>query len=491
MPAQMIAFDVGNSGGRVHVGSFAEGRIHLEEIHRFHNGPSRLGERWYWDILAILKEIQTGLLKALKECNAKPVTLGMDTWGVDYGYLDSHGEIMSIIRHHRDPRTNGIYEKIFEKINKPDLYKHTGSMFLQINTLLHVYADHLQNPWLHENASSFLMIPDLINYLLTGERLNETTIASTTQFFNPTEKRWSFPVLESLDIPTDMFREIVKPGTVIGPLQPSVLNSDYQSSNISVIAVGSHDTASAIAATPLPKDRPSVFISSGTWSLLGIELPVPDLSEDSLALNFTNECGVGDKIIYHKILGGLWLIQECRRCWEQEGRSLSYARIHEAASRTEPLRHLFDADEIAYMNPENLPRAIINYRKNRNLPAPETMEEIARSIYDSLALNFRFTIDGIERIIGKKVESVHIVGGGAQVDLLCRSTANATGKTVFAGPVEATAAGNMLMQLDALGEIAGLDEARDVVGNSFQTKVYEPMEQHAWEEAYGIFKTFK
>jgi len=488
---QILAFDLGSSGGRAQWGQFDGKKLAIEEIHRFPNVPVRLGERWYWDVLRIFEEMQYGLRKAANRANGNDFTLGIDTWGVDYGLLDASGELMSHISHYRDARTDGLYEKIFRKIAKVDIYKLTGIMFIQFNTLVQLYADLRNRPWLLENACDLLFVPDLFNYLLTGERFSEMTIASTSQFFNPASKTWANSVFKVLELPTRLLQPIIRPGMKMGHLKPALqLNAGFKGA-VDVIAVGSHDTASAWAATPIEKGVPGALISLGTWSLLGTELDEPNFSDASLAYNFTNECGVAGTVVYHKILGGLWLIQECRRCWREAGQSLTYEEIHQAAASAAPLRFLFDPDDQKFLNPDRMPETITAYFSDLKLPAPEGVPQIARCIYESLALNYRYTIDLMEQITQRPIEVIHIVGGGSQARLLCQFTANAADKKVIAGPVEATTVGNMLMQLQARGAIQGLSQGRQMVRHSFALKNFEPEDRTAWEDAYGRFINLK
>ncbi|UCF93172.1 MAG: rhamnulokinase [Desulfobacterales bacterium] len=484
----MLAFDLGNSGGRAQWGQFDGQKLQFEEIHKFRNGPVRIGERWYWDILRIFEEMQNGLRQATVRAGVRSFSAGVDTWGVDYGLLDATGELMAPIHHHRDPRTDDLYPEIFAKVAKQDIYQLTGIMFIQFNTLVQLFADLRTRPWLLENSRALLFIPDLFNYFLSGVRFSEITIASTSQFFDPSRKTWALPIFQSLGLPTRLLQPIVRPGTAIGPLLPALKRNMGLEADISIIAVGSHDTASAWAATPLARDRPSALISVGTWSLLGMELDRPNLSEAARAWNFTNECGVNETIVFHKIIGGLWLIQECRRCWQQAGQPLRYEQIHQAAARAQPLKFLFDPDDKRFLNPAHMPEAIRRYFKDKRLPAPEGVAPIARSIYESLALNYRLAVAGMEQITGRPIEVIHIVGGGAQAKLLCQFTADATGKHVIAGPVEATTVGNMLSQLQARGELKDLSEGREIVRRSFALQAYAPHDTAAWDEAFGRFR---
>lgn len=488
---KILAFDIGSSGGRAQWGSFDGEALQIEEIHRFSNGPVRIGRFWYWDIFRIFEQIQDGLRQAVARAGQTPFTVGIDTWGVDYGLFDAAGELMSGIRHYRDPRTDRLYEEIFKKIDRERIYDLTGNMFIQFNTLVQLYADRCRRPWILEKAEDLLFVPDIFNYFLTGECLSEITIASTSQFFNPSRQKWAVTLFESLGLPVRILQPFIQPGKKISLLRSSLKGSLGLTSNISVVAVGSHDTASAWAAAPMETRGKSAVISLGTWSLLGMELDRPVINDASRRFNFTNECGVENTIVYHKILGGLWMIQECRRCWKESGQLLGYEEIDRAAASAKAFEFILDPDDQAFLNPDRMPMAIGQYFRQQKLSAPESVGQIARSIYESLALNYRHTLKEMEKITGRQIEVVHIVGGGSQSRLLCQLTADATGKRVVAGPVEATTIGNMLLQLKSRGHIRDLNQGREVVRRSFSLQNYEPTNRVECEAAMGRFKRLK
>ncbi|WP_286979052.1 MULTISPECIES: rhamnulokinase [Aminobacterium] len=482
----LLAFDLGSSTGRALWGTYKDGQLSFEVIHSFPNGPIRLNGSWYWDILRIYDEMLVALRNAGQLAQGAPFTVGIDTWGVDCAFVDKTGQLMAPVHHYRDPRTEGLYSEIFQNVAREEIYSRTGIMFIQFNSLVQLFAEKKSRPWLLNQAEKLLFPPDLFTYFLTGQYFNEITIASTSQFLDPATRSWDRGLLECLEIPHHFLCPLISPGTIIGPLSPYVQAETGLGNEVTVVAVGGHDTASALSAAPTETSA-SAVISAGTWSLLGRELDSPERSSHSLNANFTNECSVGNKIFYHKILCGLWLIQECRRIWEEEGKELSYSEIHEAAEMAEPLQHIFYPDDPRFMNPLNMPDEIRGFFLDRGEDAPEGVAEMARSIYESLALNHAYVLQGIEKTLGTAIDVVHIVGGGSQAELLCQFTANASGKTVVAGPIEATALGNMLAQLKAQGLISGLEEGRRIVRNSLNLKVYKPRNMSFWVEALNVF----
>ncbi len=470
----LLACDLGASNGRTILAKFDGKKLELEVTHKFSNGGECVNGNLYWNILGLYSEIKTGLKKAVKISDSSIVSMGIDSWGVDYGLLDADGNLISVPYHYRDSRTNNIEEEVFVKISKERVYQETGIQFMRLNTIYQLYADIKQRPWVLDNAKSLLFIPDLLNYFLTGKQFNELTIASTSQLFNPVNNQWSTEIFNSLSLPLNIMQEIIHPGNKVGNLLEDIKKECAMSNDISVIAVGSHDTASAVAATPLLDDK-SIYISSGTWSLLGIELDNPIINQKSLKENFTNELGVENKVRFLKNITGLWLIQECKRIWNRDGKDLSYSDISRAASEAEAFKYRLDPDDPLFLAPDNMPETIKKYCHKTDQAVPETVGEIARGIYESLAFSYKSVIDGLEQLVNKKIETINMVGGGIQAEILCQYTANITGCTVLTGPIEATAIGNILTQLIALGEIDNLEEGREIVRNSIELKEYKPI----------------
>ena len=489
-PAKLIVFDLGNASGRVHLGALEGGRLRAEEIHRFDNGPSRLGRRWHWDVLRLHAEVIEGLRRAAEHVGTSPVTIGVDAWGVDYAFLDAGGGLMAPMRHMRDPRTEGIYDAIHRTLSREELYRRTGAMTIPINTLAQLFAERRDQPWLQDNAATLLFTADLANFFLTGRRVSDVTIASTSQILDPARRAWRPDVLEDLGLPSRFLPTLVEPGVGLGPLMPEVQEATGLGDEARVVVVAGHDTAAAVAATPFSPGRRAAFLSSGTWSLLGREIAAPDLSPAALAGNFTNECGVGGTIVFHRILTGLWLVQECRRLWSKTAR-LDYADLDRAAASAPPLAFVFDPDDPRFVNPADMPAAIASWFADRGLAAPDSVGAITRAIYDSIALNHRETIDALALPGQGAIEAINLVGGGVRAPLLAQATADASGVPVIAGPEEATVAGNMLCQLIAAGAIGGLEEGRAIVRRSSELTTYQPRERAAYERAAAAFRTLK
>lgn len=468
----LLAFDLGASNGRAIIGQYDGTKIELLEVHKFPNGAENINGHLYWNIFDLYAQIKTGLMKANQAVD-RIDSLGIDTWGVDYGLLDENDNLMGNPYHYRDKRTDGLLDEIFTKVSADEIYANTGIQFMQINTLIQLYAERKYRPWMLENAKSLLFIPDLLNFFLTGKKYNEYTIASTSQMCNPQTFAWAEPLFAKLNLPLDIMQDIIFPGEVIGTITENIKQQTGVNYDIPVIAVGSHDTASAVAATPLTDSENSIYISSGTWSLLGMELPEPVINELSQKENFTNEGGVNKTVRFLKNISGLWLIQECRRIWNRDGMDLSWSDISQAAEKA-PLKAIIDPDDPRFLSPENMPEAIAAYCRETNQDVPETYGEMARTVYESLAVSYKMTIERLEQMIGRKIETIHMVGGGIQAEILCQFTANITGRKVITGPIEATAMGNILAQLMAKGEIKNLEEGRELIRNSVELKTYLP-----------------
>jgi len=416
-------------------------------------------------------------------------SIGLDTWGVDFGLLDEKDRLISNPYHYRDDRTNGMLETVFEKVPRNEVYAQTGIQIMLINSLYRLYAMmQAQDPAI-SIAKTFLNMPDLFNFFLTGVKASEFTISTTTQCYNPVKRGWALELLSTLGIPDHIFGEIVQPGTMLGKLRTS-LGNELGLQDTSVIASAGHDTASAIAAVPV-STTDYIYLSSGTWSLMGVELDEPIITAESLAADMTNEGGVRNKIRFLKNITGLWLAQECRRKWAQQGTKLNYTELIDLAATASAFGPLLVPTANTFMAPEDMPAAIQNYCRETGQAVPESKGAILRCALESLAMEYRWVAEQIEHLTGKYFPVIHIIGGGTQNKLLNQFTANATGRTVIAGPVEATAIGNIIVQAIAMGEISSLAEGREIVQNSFGVETYEPVDRAAWEEAYARYLEIK
>ena len=479
-----LAVDLGAESGRVISGSFADNRLQLKEIHRFQTGGVRLGEHLHWDFLNLWREIKRGLHLA----GTSVRSIGLDTWGVDFGLLDAQDTLIGNPHHYRDQRTDVMMEAVFDVLPREEVYGKTGIQFMQLNSLYQLFAMAKGNSSALSCAESLLNMPDLFNFFLTGQKANEFTISSTTQCYNPIKKNWDFEMLTQLGIPTKIFGEIVAPGTLLGELLPSVAQEIGYST--SVISSAGHDTACAIAAVPAAGDD-YIYLSSGTWSLMGVLLDQPIINAESMAAEMTNEGGVDGKIRFLKNIVGLWLVQECRRLWKREGQEYSYGDLTKMAEKASPFVSLIVPGDSRFLAPKNMQEEIQAYCRESNQPVPESKGAIIRTVLESLALEYRSVAEQIERLTGRRYPIIHIIGGGTQNKLLNQFAANATGRTVVAGPVEATAIGNILIQAITMGEISSLAEGRAILKNSFDVESYTPKEKSSWDEAYYRYKKLK
>lgn len=488
-----LALDLGASGGRAIIGRFDGDRLTLEEVHRFANGPVALptayGASLYWDAARLYSEIKEGLAKAVVACaNAADhglVSAGVDTWGVDFALLDRAGVLLGNPYHYRDGRTDGMLEEAFRRVSREEIFAATGIQFMQINSLYQLLAMVLRDDPTLQAAETLLFIPDLLNYWLTGRKVSERSIASTSQCLDPFTGEWARSLIDRMGIPAAIFPEIVSPGTVLGELLPHIA-SEAGARGLTVVAPGCHDTASAVAAVPARSDD-YAYLSSGTWSLMGIESSRPVVNDQSLAFNVTNEGGVCDTIRLLKNITGLWVIQECRRAWIQESGPLSWDQIVDMAARAPAFTAFIDVDAREFATPGNMPARICAYCKATGQLVPQDRGTLARVVFESLALKYRRTLEMLDQLAGRRHAVLHIVGGGTQNRLLSQFAANATGRPVVAGPIEATAAGNALMQMLATGAISSLAEGRAIIRRSFETEEFEPQDDDAWDEAYARF----
>jgi rhamnulokinase len=453
-----LAFDFGAESGRAMLGTLSGGRLTMEEIHRFPNTPVRVMGALYWDTLRLWHEIQHGIAIAVRERRIALDGIGIDTWGVDYGLLGADGLLLENPRQYRDPRTNGIMDKLFCVVPRDQVFGYTGIQFMQFNTLFQLYAAKTAGAPALGVAKTLLNMPDLFNYWLTGVARGEVTIASTTQYFNPAKMTWATQLLDRLGIPTGVLPPLVQPGTLLGRM--------LDAPHAPVYATAGHDTAAAVAAVPSEGGENWCYISSGTWSLMGLELDAPIINAQSLAANYTNEVGAGGKIRFLKNIAGLWLLQECRRSWAQEGAEYSYEQLTRMAAEARPFEGRIDPD--AFLEPGDMPAKIAAHCRDNGCEPPRTHGEFARAILQALAQRYLEVLENLEALSGRKIEVIHIVGGGSRNMLLNRLVAECTGRRVVAGPSEATAIGNILVQAMGAGELKGLDEARTVVRSSFE-----------------------
>ncbi|MGN1446030.1 MAG: rhamnulokinase [Eubacteriales bacterium] len=482
---KMLAIDLGASSGRGIVGSFDGKKITLRENHRFSNDPVFVNGRFTWDILRIFFEIKNSITKTVIEGDDVS-SVGIDTWGVDYGLLDKNGRLMANPTHYRDTRTVGITDYVKQFVSPEEIYRVTGIQAIDFNTLNQLAAEGRDDPDMLARAEKLLFIPDLLNYFLTGKMATEYTIASTGMLLDAGRRDFAFDLTDKLGIRRSLFAPIVQPGTDLGTLLPQI-NEEVGKNRIHVYTVASHDTASAVIAVPAKQDD-FIYISSGTWSLMGQELSQPLINEATCTANFTNEGGALGTIRFLKNIMGLWIIQESRRQWKREGKEYSFAQMEAWAKEATPFQSLINPDDASFNTPGNMPEKIRAFCKKTGQHVPESVGEVVRCIYESLALKYRYTVEGIQSLRGKKATAINVVGGGTKDKFLSQMTADACGLPVCAGPEEATAIGNLMMQIMAAGEIHTLAEARQIVADSFELKYYQPTaDRAAWDEAYGAF----
>ena len=473
-----LAVDLGAGSGRVLAGEFKDRRIELHELNRFENKPVELPDGWHWNITALYQNILDGLKAAAKKYGNQPVSVGIDTWGVDYGLLDADGRLLATPYQYRDSRTDGMMDAASQLVSRRDIYEATGIQFMFFNTIYQLLAEVEQRNPVIGIAEDMLFIPDLLGYWLTGQKTQERSIVSTSQLYNPITQDWDHSLIEKLGLPKQLFKQISDPGDTLGELRPSV-QTQTGLNRLRVITVGGHDTASAVAAVPSQK-MTTAYLSSGTWSLMGLELTEPVISEKSFSDAFTNEIGVNGTVRFLKNICGLWLIQESRRYWLDRGNDYNYAEMAGLAAEAVPFRSLIDPDEARFAEAGRMPEKIQDYCRETNQPVPETPGEIIRCIYESLALRYSEVWAKLQGYTNDAPDALHIVGGGCQDRLLNQFTANALGVKVKAGPVEATGLGNILAQMMADGEIQTLAEGRAIVADAFPVETYEPKDTEAW-----------
>ncbi len=479
-----LAFDLGAESGRAVLGVLDGGRLTVRELHRFPNGVLTVRGRCCWNLFRLFEQIKEGLRIAARPSGGPPQSLGIDTWGVDFVLLDERGEMLGLPIAYRDSRTAGAMDSFFRKLPRERVYERTGIQLMPINTLFQLEALVRDRSPLLPAARDLLFIPSLFHYWLAGVKSAEFTFATTSQLFNPHTGDWDDEILAALDLPRRLLPPIVAPGTRLGDLDASVA-AETGAGPIPLIAVATHDTGSAVAAAPGEGDD-WAYLSSGTWSLLGVESPRPLIDAATRAANITNEGGVGGTFRVLKNIAGLWLVQQCRRAWSRD-REVDYDELTAAANGAPPLRSLLDPDDPSFANPPDMPAAIRDFCRRTRQPVPDTHGEVVRCALESLALKYRFVLAQLERAAGRSVERLHVIGGGARNQLLNQLAANATGRLVLAGPIEATAVGNLLVQAMALGRLSSLAELRAIVRRSFPPEVYPPHPSPAWDDAWERF----
>lgn len=480
---KILAFDFGASSGRAIIGHFDGKKIEMEEIHRFLNEPVEINGALYWDILRLYHELKQGIVKADQAGGVD--SMGIDTWGVDFGLIGKDGQLLANPFHYRCAHTENAVELLEEKMPQDDLFAETGIAFQKFNTLCQLAVMKKNENIALEHADCALFIPDLFVYFLTGKKICEFSIASTSQLILPGKNEFSKKVFDTYGL-KNLFPAIVSPGTVVGSVTKEVSDELDLKHELKVIASLGHDTASAYLAVPKEGEN-SAFLSSGTWSLLGMELDKPILTKEARLAGYTNEGGLNNSIRFLKNIMGLWIIQECKRTWDKEGKKMSFAEIAEGAAKVEPCRFLINPDADEFYSPHDMPEKIVNYCKRTGGEVPANEFEIARCVYDSLALAYKHNILALEKITGRKIDVLHIVGGGSNNIMLNEATADALGTRVTAGPGEGTALGNILCQLIALGKVRDAEEARQIVRNSTQIKEYHPKNTQIYAEAYERF----
>ncbi|MBN2303790.1 MAG: rhamnulokinase [Anaerolineae bacterium] len=468
----VIAVDLGAESGRVMCVGFDGVAWQLEEKHRFPNIPVQAGGTLYWDALRLWHEIHT----TIDGIASGASSVGVDTWGVDFALLDRDGNLIANPVHYRDSRTDGMMDWVFERVPRRTIFERTGIQFMQLNTLYQLAALVKTNHPALETAQTLLTIPDLFHYWMTGEKSCEFTHVTTTQCYNPHSGDWDRETLDTIGFPTGILAPIRQAGTRLG---------DYN--GLPVILPAAHDTGSAVAAVPAQTPN-FAYLSSGTWSLLGLEVTDAVINDQSYAANVTNEGGYGDTFRLLKNIVGLWLAQQCQRTWQQEGREYNYGELAALAEQAEPFRCLVDPDDPRFLPPGDMPARIREFCQDSGQPAPETVGQFMRAIYESLALKYRYVLDQLIGLTGQQVDCLHVIGGGARSSLLCQMTADAVGRVVVAGPYEATALGNALIQMIALGEIDSVAQARATISRLPEITRYEPQESAPWEDAYGRFR---
>uniref|UniRef100_A0A7C6AG19 Rhamnulokinase n=1 Tax=candidate division WOR-3 bacterium TaxID=2052148 RepID=A0A7C6AG19_UNCW3 len=475
-----LAFDLGAESGRAILGRIKKGKLTIKEIHRFSNKTIRLSDGLHWDIEHLLREIKNGLKFAFAESSGLK-SIGIDTWGVDFGLFDENEKLLAPPFSYRDPGTRGLVDKFSKLMKKEELYKRTGIQLLEINTIYRLYAMILSENEILKRAHSLLLLPDIFNLFFTGIKASEFTFATTTQLFNPVERDWDSEVLKCLNIKRGLFQKIAYPGMVLGKLK-----KDFGQSDIDVVLVASHDTASAVAAVPA-NQKDFIYISSGTWSLMGIESDRPIINQKSFEYNFTNEGGIGQTFRFLKNILGLGILHSCKKEWEGK-QYLDYNTLINLARNEAPFLSIINPFDIRFLSPRSMTEEIKKFCIETGQQSPQTIGQFVRCILESLSLAYRHTLEQIKEITDRDFTVIHIIGGGSLNEILCQFTADATGIPVYAGPVEATAIGNILTQAMAKGELNSMNELRNIVRKSFPFNEYIPGDTKSWDDIYGYYR---
>jgi sugar (pentulose or hexulose) kinase len=483
--SRYLAFDLGASNGRCILGSVAGDHLSLEVIHRFENRPVELLDRLYWDILGIYENLKYGLVKAGREHPGEFISLGIDAWGCDFALLDEQGKLVGNPYCYRDPHTKGMFAEAFRRVSKEEIFSQTGLQFIELNTLFQLLALQVHEDPAYRSAATFLHLPDLLHYWLTGVKACEYTEASTSQLLDAQGRNWAYPLIRSLNFPEEIFPPVIQPGADLGFLRPSVAE-EVGLKGLRLTATATHDTAAAVAAAPADCQHFG-YISSGTWALLGRELDQPLVTPECMQYNITNEGGIFGKILLLRNIANLWLVQECRRSWMMAGEELSWDLLVNLAAQAGPFLAFVDPDDPLFLAPGDMPARIQRTCRDTGQAVPQTKGEIVRVVLESLAYKYRFTFERLTRLTSEPVEVMHIIGGGSRNRLLNQFAANALQVPVIAGPEEATAAGNILTQMVAAGELNSLEEARGLVRRSFPTEEFLPVAKDRWEENYTRF----
>lgn len=484
---RVLTFDFGASSGRAIIATYDAGKLDLQEVHRFSNDPVMINGYLYWDILRLYHEIKQGIISA--KLNGRFDAIGIDTWGVDYGIIDVDGNLAENPVHYRDTNAHGIEDEVHSIVSKEELYKRTGIQYLDFNSLYRLYNTVKHCRRKIDSCDKILFIPDLFAYFLTGVKKTELTFAGTTNLLNPITKEWDFELIDRLGMPRTIFADIIKPGETYGMLKEDIAE-ELGCQQVPVIAVASHDTASAIVSVPT-QSKDFVYISCGTWSLFGTELENPILELDAMNSGFTNEGGYDGSIIFLKNIMGMWIFQETCRQWKREGKEISYKELDAQAAEAEPFRSFINPDAPEFSPYGNMPKRIREFCERTGQPVPQTDGEICRCIYESLAFKYRQSLENLEKVTGKKFDRIHMVGGGINNKLLCGFAADFCNVKAVAGPVEATATGNAVTQFIALGEIKDLAEARKVVADNTDLKIYDPHPSDEIERAYSEYLKYQ